>query len=322
MREIECFLVLTEELHFGRTGERLFISQSRVSQLISALERRIGAVLVARTSRRVHLTEFGAEFLATLSPAHRALVGVIEDARTKARNISTPLRVGFQGAIYDSIATAVSRFEEENPRTSVTIKELPLGDPFSDVLAGRIDAAVVLLPVNEPELTTGLVFSRQPQTLAVSVRHPFSELDVIEAEQLAQTCLVPITGPAPDYWKRVNSPRTTPGGVEILTRGGASTVQEGLSQVAYSRVGVILCAATAAYSQRADIRFVPVTGLPESALGLVWRTDLECPGLGHFAKAVEKATISWPQHTGNLSARSATETQARLDPDDEPSATP
>ncbi|MGK2238056.1 MAG: DNA-binding transcriptional LysR family regulator [Rhodococcus sp. (in: high G+C Gram-positive bacteria)] len=196
MREIECFLVLAEELHFGRTGERLFISQSRVSQLISALERRIGTSLVARTSRRVHLTEFGAEFLASLAPAHRALVGVIEDAQSRARNTPTPFRVGFQGAIYDSIAAAVSRFEIQHPQTCVTIKELPLGDPFSDVLAGRIDAAVALLPVDEPELTTGLVFSRQPQTLAVSVHHPFSELGVIDAEQLAQICLVP-PSPAP-----------------------------------------------------------------------------------------------------------------------------
>lgn len=289
MREIECFLVLAEELHFGRTGERLFISQGRVSQLISGLERRIGTSLVARTSRRVHLTEFGAEFLASLAPAHRALVGVIEDAQSRARNMPTPLRVGFQGAIYDSIAAAVTRFEIQHPQTCVTIKELPLGDPFSDVLAGRIDAAVALLPVDEPELTTGLVFSRQPQTLAVSVHHPFSELDVIDAEQLAQICLVPITGPAPDYWQRVNSPSTTPGGATIPTQGGASTVQEGLSQVAFSQVGLILCAATATYSQRSDITFVPINGLPESALGLVWRTDLESPRLRAFAKAIEEA---------------------------------
>lgn len=163
MREIECFLVLAEELHFGRTGERLFISQSRVSQLISGLERRIGTSLVARTSRRVHLTEFGADLLASLAPAHRALVGVIEDAQSRARNMPTPLRVGFQGAIYDSIAAAVSRFEIQHPQTCVTIKELPLGDPFSDVLAGRIDAAVALLPVDEPELTTGLVFLDSPR---------------------------------------------------------------------------------------------------------------------------------------------------------------
>ncbi|MGE2771777.1 hypothetical protein ACQGAO_26125 [Rhodococcus sp. 1.20] len=112
---------------------------------------------------------------------------------------------------------------------------------------------------------------------------------MIDAEQLAQICLVPITGPAPDYWQRVNSPSTTPGGATIPTQGGASTVQEGLSQVAFSQVGLILCAATAAYSQRSDITFVPINGLPESALGLMWRTDLESPRLRAFAKAIEEA---------------------------------
>lgn len=289
MREIECFLVLAEELHFGRTGERLFVSQSRVSQLISALERRIGASLVTRTSRRVDLTEFGADFLASLAPAHRVLVGVIEEAKMRARNTPTPIRVGFQGAIYNSIARAIGQFELQHPHVSVHIKELPLGDPFSDVLAGRIDAAVVLLPVEEPDVVTGLIFSRQPQTLAVSVDHPFAESGELEAEQLAEIGLVPITGPAPEYWRRVHSPRVTPGGVRIRTRGGASTVQEGLSQVASNRGGLLLCAATAAYSQRSDIKFVPVNGLPDSALGLIWRADHESPRIRHFAGAVEEA---------------------------------
>lgn len=62
-REIEAFLVLAEELHFGRAGERLYVSQSRVSQLLRALERRVGAQLVERTSRRVRLTPLGARFL-------------------------------------------------------------------------------------------------------------------------------------------------------------------------------------------------------------------------------------------------------------------
>lgn len=289
MREIECFLALAEELHFGRTGERLFISQSRVSQLIGGLERRIGASLVARTSRRVRLTDFGAEFLASLAPAHHALVEAVEDAQMRARNMPTPIRVGFQGALYDSIAKAISQFELQHPRVAVQIKELPLGDPFSDVLAGRVDAAVVLLPVEEPELVTGLTFSRQTQMLAVSVDHPFGALEELTAEQLADVSLVPITGPAPEYWRRIHSPRATPGGAKIRTRGGANTVQEGLSQVASGQGGLILCAATAAYSQRADIRFVPVNGLPESALGLVWRADRESPRIRHFASAIEES---------------------------------
>lgn len=292
IREIECFLILAEELHFGRTGERLFVSQSRVSQLISTLEQRIGASLVSRSSRRVQLTEFGAQFLSELSPAHRALVEVVDHAQAQARNTPTPIRVGFQGAIYDSIAKAIAQFERQHPAVPVHIKELPLGDPFSDVLAGRVDAAVVLLPVENPELVTGLVFSRQPQMLAVSVDHPFASAVELAAESLAEINLVPIVGPAPEYWLQMHSPRSTPGGNRIHTRGGANTVQEGLSQVASSQSGLILCAATAEYSQRTDIAFVPVNGLPESSLGLVWRADRESARIRHFASTVEETLNS------------------------------
>jgi len=44
--EIEVFLVLAEELHFGRTAERLRMPQPRVSRLVAALERRVGGILI------------------------------------------------------------------------------------------------------------------------------------------------------------------------------------------------------------------------------------------------------------------------------------
>jgi hypothetical protein len=47
LREIEIFLVLAEELHFGRTAERLYLSQARVSQTIRALEASVGGRLDA-----------------------------------------------------------------------------------------------------------------------------------------------------------------------------------------------------------------------------------------------------------------------------------
>ncbi|MBO0806882.1 MAG: LysR family transcriptional regulator, partial [Actinobacteria bacterium] len=51
--EIEVFLALAEELHFGRTAERLRLPQSRVSRLVASLERRVGGALFERTTRRV-----------------------------------------------------------------------------------------------------------------------------------------------------------------------------------------------------------------------------------------------------------------------------
>ena len=56
LRELRVFLVLAEELHFGRTADRLGLTQSRVSQSIRDLERKLGLHLAARTSRRVVLT--------------------------------------------------------------------------------------------------------------------------------------------------------------------------------------------------------------------------------------------------------------------------
>jgi DNA-binding transcriptional LysR family regulator len=59
LREIETFLVLAEELHFGRSATRLHLSQSRVSQTIRSIESRIGGRLFDRTSRQVRLTLLG-----------------------------------------------------------------------------------------------------------------------------------------------------------------------------------------------------------------------------------------------------------------------
>ncbi|KAB2343615.1 LysR family transcriptional regulator [Actinomadura rudentiformis] len=45
LREIEIFLTLAEDLHFGRAAERMYLSQSRVSQTIRAMETRVGGRL-------------------------------------------------------------------------------------------------------------------------------------------------------------------------------------------------------------------------------------------------------------------------------------
>ncbi|ACZ21957.1 transcriptional regulator [Sanguibacter keddieii DSM 10542] len=285
-QEIECFLVLAEELHFGRTGERLFISQSRVSQLVSAFERRIGASLVARTSRRVELTAFGAELAASLGPAHHALVSILDDARVRARSTPVPLRVGFQGAVYPALAAALNQFTRDCPQHVVTTRELPLGDPFTEVLAGRLDAAIVLLPVDEPGLVTGVVFSEQPPVLVVPAEHPFAALGEVSAERLAEITTVPVTGPAPRYWLDVHAPPATPDGRRLSVRGGAETIQEGLSQVASAQVGMILCAATAESHRRPDVASVPIVGMPSSALALVWRADRETAQLRRLARTI------------------------------------
>ncbi|WP_181772541.1 LysR family transcriptional regulator [Amycolatopsis pittospori] len=274
IRELEAFLVLAEELHFGRAGERLYVSQSRVSQLLRSLEGRIGATLVERTSRRVELTPLGEKFLAELRPAYEALRAAVDHTRDTARGIGGVLRIGFQGIIDDHLANAIGGFEKHHPDCAVELTEIPLADPFGSLRRREIDAAVVLLPVEEPDLVLGPVFSRQPQMLAISPRHRFARRESVTVEELAECPLIGIHGPAPDYWRHTQAPEITPGGRRIPRGPTVATLQEGMGLAAAGQGGMVLCRSTAEHQGRRDsVVFVPLTGLPESVLGVVWHAE-------------------------------------------------
>ncbi|MFJ9555768.1 LysR family transcriptional regulator [Nocardiopsis sp. NPDC101807] len=294
IRELECFLVLAEELHFGHAGERLFVSQSRVSQLLRSLENRVGAPLVDRTSRRVSLTPFGEEFLAALGPAYRTLAAVVDGARERARDGRRRLRLGFQGSVNGPVATAVRVFEERDPDSRVDIVEITLSDPFGPLREGEVDAAVVLLPVRERDLVVGPEFSRQPQRLVLPADHQLASRSRVGVEDMARVPLVPVRN-APDYWLRVHSPTVTPLGRTIRHESGVDTLQEGLSLVAAGRGAMLLCGSTARHHGREDIVFVPVSGLPESSMGLVWPRGSTHPGVPVLAGALSDALAGFPQ---------------------------
>ena len=284
VRELECFLILADELHFGRTAERLYLSQSRVSQLLQSLERRIGGPLFERTSRRVALTPLGKEFLTSLRPAYAALERVVENAREYAAAAKGTIRIGFQGAASDEILSAVSAFQSRNPNCLISVCELPLNDPFGGLRRRMIDAAVVLLPVAEDDLVVGPVFSRHPQTLAVSKRHRLAERTSIDAEQLAGETLIAYSAPAPGYWRQAQAPTQTPSGALIHRGPEVATLQEGLSLIAADRGAMLICRSTAANNHREDITMIPVTDLPDSALALVWRRGEQTPSVEAFAE--------------------------------------
>ena len=83
-RHLRYFLMLAEELHFGRAAQRLSISQPPLSLNIQQLEASVGAQLFTRNSRGVQLTAAGQAFV----PAARALLAQAS-AAARSTNKST-----------------------------------------------------------------------------------------------------------------------------------------------------------------------------------------------------------------------------------------
>src|SRR5205814_9987193 len=97
-QDIEVFLTLAEELHFARTAQRLRLAPASISQTIKKLERRFGAPLFTRTTRRVDLTPLGRQLRDDLSPAYAQIEAAIAAATTARRGDTAERRLRSRSA--------------------------------------------------------------------------------------------------------------------------------------------------------------------------------------------------------------------------------
>jgi len=151
-REARYFIAVAEELHFGRAAERLRMSQPPLSQVIKALERRLGVQLLHRTTREVRLTPAGSVFLDRC----RTVVGAAEAADTAARAAADgqagELRIGaVTSAILHPLHAALARFRAEHPRVDVRVEETDTHLAVQAIRHREIDVALVRQLATPPD---------------------------------------------------------------------------------------------------------------------------------------------------------------------------
>lgn len=288
-RELECFLTLAEERHFGRTAERLYISRARVSQSIQAFERRIGARLFDRTSRKVVLTGLGRRLAEDLAAHHRAIVAAIEAARESAKGRGTPLRAGFSGPwCAELLNLAGECLRTAYPDTFVDVREIHLSDPLGPLRARDVEVQFTEFPVAEPDLRTSAPLITQERFLAVATRHRFAERAAITQEDLVGEELIAFGDLMPDYQREHFFPHRTPRGRPIRHTHSVRYWQDAMSLVAAGRGVCVVARAAGRYYFRPDITYLPISDAQPIRYGLVWRAEAENPRLVDFIAAVER----------------------------------
>jgi DNA-binding transcriptional LysR family regulator len=275
LRELRVFLALAEELHFGRTAERLQLTPSRVSQSVRGLEQKVGAQLAHRTSRRVQLTSFGRLLVSELGPAYLQLTDALEDVSTRARSVEGTIRLGvFSGpASGPRLLDVLSAFDALHPECDVELVQVDWDDPLGQLRAGDVDLMVSWLPLDQPDLVVGPTVSRDSRVLAVAPDHPLAEHDHVTVEELADFRVARFDGwprELHDAW----IPATTPSGRSIpYTRipAGERSPLEIATRVARGELVHPTASSAAPYLGPFELRFVPITGLRPYRSALVWR---------------------------------------------------
>ena len=277
LRELRIFLVLADELHFGRTAERLGISQPGVSEAVRVLESRLGVKVFDRTSRRVRLTPAGEELKRDLTPALAAL-----STRRWPRPASSPAPSAGCCASASSSPPRARRSAGSSRRSRPATPPARSGSRRSRPstptgrCAGATSTCCATRFIDEPDLTAGTAFAYYPRALAVAATHRLASQNTVSIEDLANedVALLPPTIPPAVYDLIV--PRRTPSGHSIRRTQPVQTINEILSLVARGRI-VHPTSSTVPIFNRDNIVLIPIEGLPPIPLGLVWCTSRENP---------------------------------------------
>ncbi|MFD4635923.1 LysR family transcriptional regulator [Lentzea sp. NPDC058436] len=267
--ELEAFLTLAEELHFGRTAQRLHVSTSRVSQTIRKLERRVGAPLFDRTSRRVELSPLGRRLHDELCPAWTAITTAMTAAIEAGRGFTGAVRVCFTGAAAGQLLVgAAELFRERHPGCDIEIREAQLAELMPWLSAGEVDLALTAFPVRSPGIESGPVLVSEARFLAVPVGHRLARHGAVSVDDLASVTVVRLPDTLPESLHTDHVPASS-----VHLGRSAATFQEALTLVG-AGLGVFPVGAhVRRYYARPDVAYVHLHDAPPVEWGLIWRGD-------------------------------------------------
>ncbi|MEU9360193.1 LysR family transcriptional regulator [Streptomyces sp. NPDC051840] len=289
LRDIEIFLTLAEELHFGRTAARLHISQARVSQAIAKQERQIGARLFSRSSRHVALTPIGARLRDDVGAGYQRILDGTRAASAAARGTTSTLRLGLHGPQALDLAEVIESFRVRHPEIDLRIQEINFANPFGPLRDGSVDVASAWFPVREPDFTVGPVLVTEPLRLMVAANHPLAAREAVGMEDLADWVLPHSPDPTPEYWQQTLVPTHTPKGRPIRRGPRVSTFQEIAAVVAVSDVVCLVHSLGARYYQWHGLRYLRLFDAPLVSWALIWPTAGESEPVRALSRVVRDA---------------------------------
>ena len=160
LRQLRYFDALSRHSHFGRAAAACAISQPALSMQIKELENALGAVLFERGARQVRLTKLGEDAALRVRDILRAVDELGDFARASRDRLAGRLRLGMIPTIAPYLLPAVmGDLTRLHPELDIHVREALTTKLIQELAEGRLDAAIVALPVSEPSLTEVALFA-------------------------------------------------------------------------------------------------------------------------------------------------------------------
>lgn len=283
LRQLEYFIAVAEELHFGRAAKRVHIEQPPLSRQIRALEETLGAPLFIRAKRQVTLTEEGAFFLGEA----RAILERMRLAEATVRGMAGGeegvLRIGFvTPVLHTPFSGAIREFGAAAPGVRLSLKHESTTEQIERLRSGRLHLGFLRPYAHDLSGLATLPFWREPYVLVMPAGRPLATLAEVPLEKLAGEPLI--------MFPRSVNPSLHDAVMAAFHKVGVSPdiVQEVMeSQATITLVaaglGLALMPMSVRREERAGLAYRPVRGdLPPVEITIAWLAGRKTPMMRRF----------------------------------------
>src|SRR4051794_409120 len=181
--QLQYFVVVAEELHFGRAAERLHIVPSAVSQQVRRLERELGGALFDRTTRAVTLTEGGRSLLPRARRLLDEATGIRGAADAPRADPADTLRLGSSTGLASRLDAILAGFAARAPRARLELVTATAVERVRMLRRGELDAALLRAPEPDPAIDL-LPLADDPLVVALPAAHPLAGAAAVEVAAL------------------------------------------------------------------------------------------------------------------------------------------
>jgi DNA-binding transcriptional LysR family regulator len=190
LRQLEAFVAVATELHFGRAAERLHLAALTLSELIRRLERELGTPLFTRTTRRVALTSAGAELLARSKGILDEIAAADAAVRRVADGEAGTVRLGITPPVAPVLAPhLISRFTPGAPQVTVDVQRMWLPALADALTSGRVDVVITCGLIPAPDGIANEVFCAEPLLVGLRPEHRLAGQAAVALTDLAHDVL-------------------------------------------------------------------------------------------------------------------------------------
>lgn len=162
MKHLRYFEALARHGHFGRAAEACAISQPALSVQMKELEEILGARLIERGSRQIRLTSLGEAIAIRIHNILRSVDELGDFTRASLQPFAGRLRIGVIPTVAPYLLPRIiTDLTDHFPGLDIRPREAITQKLLGDLLAGRLDVAIVALPVSEPSLHEQVLFREE-----------------------------------------------------------------------------------------------------------------------------------------------------------------